>query len=187
MNICPLNFITKDYRWHEVWNVLWWLFRDVQVWGENADRLFPDGEAMIRWIDQPSLVPFLGCIPDPAKDSFRAFIVNSMLDRTKQEDGRCFETFRRMALARSGCRYQRRGIRTRRARSIPVACGPQQGGAPWERSGLEIVPCPCAVPFKKSGWLPGDLQSDAGSGKGQNRWMTVCRPDHFDFSVPRGL
>jgi trans-aconitate 2-methyltransferase len=70
--------------------------RDIRVWGENADRFFPDVEAMVRWIDQPSLVPFLARIADPMKGSFRNFVVSSMIDRTKQEDGRCFETFRRI-------------------------------------------------------------------------------------------
>jgi trans-aconitate 2-methyltransferase len=70
--------------------------RDIRVWGENADRFFPDVEAMVRWIDQPSLVPFLACVADPMKGSFRNFVVSSMIDRTKQEDGRCFETFRRI-------------------------------------------------------------------------------------------
>jgi trans-aconitate 2-methyltransferase len=70
--------------------------RDVRVWGENADRFFADAEAMIRWIDQPSLVPFLAHIADPVKDSFRNVVVSRMIDRTKQEDGRCFETFRRI-------------------------------------------------------------------------------------------
>lgn len=69
---------------------------NVQVWGENADRYFPDAEAMIRWIDQPSLVPFLALLPDPAKASFRDFVVSRMIDRTQQGDGRCFETFRRI-------------------------------------------------------------------------------------------
>jgi len=74
--------------------------RDVRVWGENADRNFPDAEAMIRWIDQPSLVPFLALVADPAvKASFRDFVVKRMIDRTKQEDGRCFETFRRINLS----------------------------------------------------------------------------------------
>lgn len=72
---------------------------DVQVWGENADRFFPDAEAMIRWVDQPSLVPFLALIADPAKTSFREFVVNRMIEETKQEDGRCFETFRRINLS----------------------------------------------------------------------------------------
>ena len=69
---------------------------DVRVWGENADRFFPDAEAMIRWIDQPSLVPFLSHIANQAKDSFRTFVVDGMIEKTKQEDGRCFETFRRI-------------------------------------------------------------------------------------------
>lgn len=69
---------------------------DVQVWGENADRFFPDTEAMIRWVDQPSLVPFLAFISDPMKTLFRDFVVNRMIEETKQEDGRCFETFRRI-------------------------------------------------------------------------------------------
>jgi trans-aconitate 2-methyltransferase len=70
--------------------------RDVRVWGENADRYFPDAEAMIRWIDQPSLVPFLALVAGPAKAAFRDFVVSRMIDKTKQEDGRCFETFRRI-------------------------------------------------------------------------------------------
>ncbi len=40
----------------------------VRVWGENADRFFPDAEAMIRWIDQPSLVPGLRCEPNDRKN-----------------------------------------------------------------------------------------------------------------------
>ncbi len=73
--------------------------RDVRVWGENADRYFPDAEAMIRWIDQPSLVPFLALVADPAKPSFRDYVVGRMIDRTRQTDGRCFETFRRINLS----------------------------------------------------------------------------------------
>jgi trans-aconitate methyltransferase len=69
---------------------------DVRVWGENADRFFPDAETMIRWVDQPSLVPFLPLVPVPVKTSFREFVVNRMIKETKQEDGKCFETFRRI-------------------------------------------------------------------------------------------
>jgi trans-aconitate methyltransferase len=70
--------------------------QDVRVWGENADRLFPDAEVMIRWIDQPSLVPFLPHVAEPAKEAFRDFVVSRMIKRTKQEDGRYLETFRRI-------------------------------------------------------------------------------------------
>ncbi len=74
-------------------------FRDVRVWGENADRFFPDAEMMTRWIDQPSLVPFLACVADPAKGSFREFVVSRMIEKKRQRDGRCFETFRRINLS----------------------------------------------------------------------------------------
>ncbi|MGC8494422.1 MAG: class I SAM-dependent methyltransferase [Syntrophobacteraceae bacterium] len=71
-------------------------FSTVRVWGENADRFFPDETAMIAWIDQPSLVPFLANLPERAKVSFRNFVVSRMLEETKQENGTCFETFRRI-------------------------------------------------------------------------------------------
>lgn len=71
-------------------------FREVRVWGENADRFFPDTEAMIRWIDQPSLVPFLARVAVQDKAPFREFVVGRMIEETKQPDGTCFETFRRV-------------------------------------------------------------------------------------------
>lgn len=69
---------------------------EARVWGENADRHFPDEETMIQWIDQPSLVPFLAHVPAQDKDAFRAFVVRRMIEEMKQDDGRCFETFRRI-------------------------------------------------------------------------------------------
>ena len=72
---------------------------DVQVWGENKDRFFPDEETMIRWIDQPSLVPFLSHVEDRSKKAFRDFVVRRMIEETKQADGTCFETFRRINIS----------------------------------------------------------------------------------------
>jgi trans-aconitate 2-methyltransferase len=69
---------------------------DVRVWGENADRFFPDEEAMIRWIDQPSLVPLTPCLPERDRAAFRNFVIRRMIGNTRQHDGRCFETFRRI-------------------------------------------------------------------------------------------
>ncbi len=71
----------------------------VRVWGENADRFFPDTEAMIRWIDQPSLVPFLPHLPAAQRESFRGFVIARMVAETRQAGGRCFESFRRINLA----------------------------------------------------------------------------------------
>jgi trans-aconitate methyltransferase len=67
-----------------------------RVWGENADRYFPDAGAMIKWIDQPSLVPFLAHLPDMARPRFREYVIRRMIELTRQADGRCFETFRRI-------------------------------------------------------------------------------------------
>ena len=73
-------------------------FTDIKVWGENADRNFPDAEAMVKWIDQPSLVPILKCVEEKDKKEFRDFVVTQMIKETRQPDGTCFETFRRVNL-----------------------------------------------------------------------------------------
>jgi trans-aconitate methyltransferase len=72
--------------------------KDGKVWGENADRLFPNTEALIGWIDQPSLVPFLSYVSDTHKIDFRNYVIDEMIEETRQNDGRCFETFRRINL-----------------------------------------------------------------------------------------
>lgn len=71
-------------------------FTESRVWGENADRFFADSETMIKWIDQPSLVPFMKLVPDGYKADFRQFVIERMIQETRQSDGRCFETFRRI-------------------------------------------------------------------------------------------
>jgi trans-aconitate methyltransferase len=71
-------------------------FRNYKVWGENADRYFRDEKLMIGWIEQPSIVPFLAVLPENMKKLFRDLVVEKMIKRTKQPDGTCFETFRRI-------------------------------------------------------------------------------------------
>ena len=73
-------------------------FRSVEVWEENADRYFPDAGAMARWVEQPSIVPFLPHLPEAHREPFRDYVVQRMTEQTIQEDGRCFETFRRINL-----------------------------------------------------------------------------------------
>ena len=73
--------------------------RNVMVWGGVADRFFPDKEAMIRWIDQPSIVPLLPRLPENQRRPFRDYVVERMVERTLQPDGSCFETFRRINLS----------------------------------------------------------------------------------------
>lgn len=72
-------------------------FKEKTVWSENADRYFPNSDAMVKWVDQPSLVPFLKHIKDAGKKKhFRNMVMDKMIKETKQEDGTCFETFRRI-------------------------------------------------------------------------------------------
>ena len=71
-------------------------FSEVMISEENADRYFANADEMIRWIDQPSLVPFMQCVPDEIKKVFREEVVEEMLGKALQIDGTCFETFRRI-------------------------------------------------------------------------------------------
>jgi len=72
------------------------VFKEAKVWGENADRYFPDAETMTKWIDPPSIVPFLKCVDDGDKQIFRDTVVEQMVEETIQPDETCFETFRRI-------------------------------------------------------------------------------------------
>lgn len=71
-------------------------YSDFDLTEVNRDRYFSNSEEMIKWIDQPCIVPFIECIPDFLKSAFRNEVVEKMLERTMQPDGTCFETFRRL-------------------------------------------------------------------------------------------
>ena len=71
-------------------------FSKFQIKFENADRYFADSDEMIKWIDQPSIVPFLKMLPDKIKSNFRDAVVERMIKTTQKPDGRCFETFKRI-------------------------------------------------------------------------------------------
>jgi len=90
---CPWYMPSKDDYILLIENVG---FNRFDVLYENADRYFADTDEMIKWIDQPSLVPFLNYLPNDKKESFRNKVVDIMIDKTKQSDGKCFETFRRL-------------------------------------------------------------------------------------------
>jgi len=66
--------------------------------GEPFDLIFSNSQAMIQWLDQPSLVPFLAVLPKQKQAEFRHLVIEKMINKTIQEDGRCFETFRRINL-----------------------------------------------------------------------------------------
>ena len=73
-------------------------FAEIKVWGENADRYFPDRQALAAWIDIPSLVPFLPCLPESKRAKFRGLVLAEMLVVCLQPDNTCFEIFRRVNL-----------------------------------------------------------------------------------------
>lgn len=71
-------------------------FSDFSIEEVNRDSHFSDAGEMIRWIDQPCIVPFLTCVPDKAKAVFRDEVIAEMIKRTRQPNGTYFETFRRL-------------------------------------------------------------------------------------------
>lgn len=71
-------------------------FAEKKVWSENGDKHFASVEAMIKWIDQPSLVPFLYLVAEKDRQRFRDAVVERMIKETLQDDGTYFETFRRI-------------------------------------------------------------------------------------------
>jgi len=73
-------------------------FKHYRIWEEQKDRYFQDKEAFIRMIDEPGLVPFLVQLPEALKQSFRETVLELVLERTRQPDGRHFERFRRINL-----------------------------------------------------------------------------------------
>jgi len=74
-------------------------FTQVKLDLVNADRWFSDATEMIGWIDQPSIVPFLVPLPAAVKQEFRDLVVEQMVQRTKQPDGRYLEPFRRLTVS----------------------------------------------------------------------------------------
>lgn len=71
-------------------------FSDAVIELQNADRTFTE-EALVKWIDQPSIVPFLAQISDEKeKKAFRDAVVRETMARTKASAGGYFETFRRI-------------------------------------------------------------------------------------------
>ncbi len=73
-------------------------FSDFTIMEMNRDRYFSNAEEMIRWIDQPCIVPFLKCVPGQVKKVFRDEVVAEMVKKTRQPNGTYFETFRRLKI-----------------------------------------------------------------------------------------
>lgn len=71
------------------------IISEVNIWPTNADRNMTENE-MIRWIDQPVIVPFLIPLPEHQRPIFRDQVVETMLQQTRRDEDNYFETFRRI-------------------------------------------------------------------------------------------
>jgi len=96
------NFLEFDWPWYmpavDEYRALLdeAAFAEKRIWSEKADKHFVSAEAMTKWIDQPSLVPFLGYVAENDRQQFRDAVVERMIKETLQSDGTYFETFRRI-------------------------------------------------------------------------------------------
>ncbi|MEM7626269.1 MAG: methyltransferase domain-containing protein [Planctomycetota bacterium] len=71
-------------------------FESASVVGQNRDRTFADADEMIRWIDQPALLPFLPRLLETLRPRFRQRVIETMTKRCGRADGGFFESFRRI-------------------------------------------------------------------------------------------
>jgi trans-aconitate 2-methyltransferase len=71
-------------------------FVEWRTWLENRDQCFPTAEAIIGWIDNPCLIPFLQALPIDLRRPFRDGVVEAMLRVTGRPDGSHVEQFRRL-------------------------------------------------------------------------------------------
>ncbi|MDR2153030.1 MAG: methyltransferase domain-containing protein, partial [Helicobacteraceae bacterium] len=75
-------------------------YSDINVYVENADRVFDDESEMIAWIDQPTIVPFLDYINDEkTKIRFRNDAIDAIKTFAKNESGAYMEIFRRINIS----------------------------------------------------------------------------------------
>ena len=71
-------------------------FHEWRVWIEPKDQGFSTAEAIVGWIDNPCLIPFVQALPADLRKPFRDGVVETMLARTRRPDGTHFEPFRRI-------------------------------------------------------------------------------------------
>ena len=71
-------------------------FRNYRVWDENRDTYFSEERRLISMVEEAGMVPFLAVLPEDVKQVFSKEVFERLIAKTKQPDGRCFETFRRI-------------------------------------------------------------------------------------------
>lgn len=73
-------------------------FAEVRVWGAAEDTYFANEDELVRWVEQPGIVPFLQHLNGRDTEVFRDWFVQKMIRRTKLPDGRHLEKFKRINL-----------------------------------------------------------------------------------------
>ena len=71
-------------------------FRRFRLWMETKDQVFASAEALIGWIDNRCLIPFLQALPSALRQDFRNAVVNDTLAQCRRLDGMYAEQFRRI-------------------------------------------------------------------------------------------
>ena len=71
-------------------------FATWRAWTEHRVERFPGSDAIVGWIDNPCLIPFVQALPAELRKPFRDAVVETMLARTRQPDGTHLEPFRRI-------------------------------------------------------------------------------------------
>lgn len=71
-------------------------FSGADVAVRELETVFPGDGALIAWIDQPSIVPFLEHLPPDLKEPFRDAVTERTVAAVRQPDGTCVELFRRL-------------------------------------------------------------------------------------------
>jgi trans-aconitate methyltransferase len=75
-------------------------YKNIEVYIENADHIFDDEKAMIDWIDEPCIVPFLAFIKDAAdRSDFRQSVIETMKSKARDKNGSYIEIFRRINIS----------------------------------------------------------------------------------------
>ena len=71
-------------------------FAEWRTWTEHHDQRFSGADALVGWIDNPCLIPFVQALPADLRKPFRDAVVQAMLRQTEQPDGTYLEPFRRI-------------------------------------------------------------------------------------------
>lgn len=72
---------------------------DYKITEVARDTHFADAQELIRWIDQPSILPFIRYVPPNLRKTFRREVIHAMIQRTQQPNGAFFESFRRIQVS----------------------------------------------------------------------------------------